>query len=173
MSDPIAEYQEWKKQGGDLRTRAKQAIETRFRELLTEAVHLAEEYRTDFGTALALPAPVTAFRYKAGAKKAAAKKTAAGKGTPAAAAPAAPAAPKGAPAPVAPTPKASSAAPKAAPAPAAPAGKPDAKTVALEKQLAGARKKLEAATAKGAPTKNLEDRVYELEDDLRLATQGV
>jgi hypothetical protein len=49
----------------------------------------------------------------------------------------------------------------------------DPKIVALEKQLAGARKKLEAAQAKGASTKNLEDRIYELEDDLRLATHSV
>jgi hypothetical protein len=32
---------------------------------------------------------------------------------------------------------------------------------------------LEAAQAKGASTKNLEDRIYELEDDLRLATHSV
>jgi hypothetical protein len=141
MSDPIAEYQQWKKQGGDLRTRAKQAIEARFRELLNEAVHLAEEYRADFGVALTPPAVVTAFKFKAGGKKPAVAKKAA------------------APAPV----KAS--APVAAPA------KVDPKIAGLEKQLAGVRKKLEAAKAKGASTKNLEDRIYELEDDLRLASQ--
>ena len=37
MSDPIAEYLQWKKQGGDLRAKAKHAIELRFRELLTES----------------------------------------------------------------------------------------------------------------------------------------
>lgn len=146
MTDPIAEYQQWKKQGGDLRTRAKQAIEARYRELLTEAVQLAEEYRADFGTVLALPSPVTAFKYKAGGKKPA--KKAGGK-------PAAPAA-------VAPAPVA-----------AAPAAKPDPKIAALARQLDAARKKLEAAQAKGSSTKNLEDRIYELEDDLRLATHGV
>lgn len=142
MSDPIADYLQWKKQGGDLRTRAKQAMEARFRELLTEAAHLAEEYKADFGVPLAPPAIVTAFKVKPGGKKPVAKK---------AAAPAAVAAPV---------------AVAAAPA------KADPKIAALEKQLAGARKKLDAAKEKGAPTKNLEDRVYELEDDLRLATQA-
>lgn len=143
MSDPIAEYQQWKKQGGDLRTRARQAMEARFRELLTEAVHLAEEYRADFGVPLAPPAVVTAFKFKAGGKKVVKKAAAAGSG-------AAPA-------------KVVAAEPKAA---------ADPKIAALEKQLAAARKKLEAAQAKGAATKNLEDRIYELEDDLRLATHG-
>lgn len=141
MSDPIAEYLQWKKQGGELRAKAKQAIEARFRELLTEAVHLAEEYRNDFGLVLALPASVTSFKFKAGGKRAVKK-----------AAPAAVA---------------------AVPVVKAPAGKPDPKIAALQKQLAAARKKLDGAKANGAGTKNLEDRVYELEDDLRLATQSV
>ena len=133
MSDPIAEYLQWKKQGGDLRAKAKQAIEARFRELLTEAVHLAEEYRADFGVVLAPPVAVTSFKFRAPAKKAVKK-----------------------------------AVPTAEPVKAA-----NPKVVALERQLAAARKKVDAAKAKGAGTKNLEDRVYELEDDLRLATQSV
>ena len=145
MSDPISEYLQWKKQGGELRARAKQAIEVRFRELLTEAAQLAEAYKEDFGTKLALPAQVTSFQFKAGGKKPVKKTAATGK--PAASVPA------------------------AAPVVAAP--KPDPKIVALEKQLTAVRKKLEAAPAKGASTKNLEDRIYELEDDLRLATQSV
>jgi hypothetical protein len=140
MSDPIADYLEWKKQGGELRARAKHAIEARFRELLTEAAHLAEAYKEDFGTKLALPSGVTSFQFKAGGKKPV-KKTAP------------------APAP----------APKADPAPAV---KADPKVAGLEKQLAAAKKKLEAAQAKGAPTRNLEDRVYEIEDELRLAMQA-
>lgn len=138
MSDPIADYLEWKKQGGELRARAKHAIEARFRELLTEAAHLAEAYKEDFGTKLALPSGVTSFQFKAGGKKPVKK--------------AAPAA-----------------APKAEPAPVV---KVDPKVAGLEKQLAAAKKKLEAAQAKGAPTRNLEDRVYEIEDELRLATQA-
>jgi len=145
MSDPIAEYLQWKKQGGDLRAKAKQAIEARFRELLTEAVQLAEEYRSDFGVVLPPPASVTSFKFKAGGKKPVKK--------------------------VAPVAAAPAAAPVPVKAPAA--AKADPKIAGLEKQLAAARKKLEGAQAKGAGTKNLEDRVYELEDDLRLATQSV
>jgi hypothetical protein len=135
MSDPISEYLQWKKQGGELRARARQAIEVRFRELLTEAAQLAEAYREDFGTTLAPPAVVTAFKFRTGARKPAKK-----------------------PAPAAPAPVAAKAA--------------DPKVATLEKQLAAAKKKLEAAQAKGASTKNLEDRIYELEDDLRLATHS-
>ena len=43
------------------------------------------------------------------------------------------------------------------------------KVVALEKKLATAKKKLETMKASGGSTKSLEDRVYEIEDDLRLA----
>ena len=123
MSDIIAEYQKWKQQGEDLRTQAKHAMETRFRELMTEAVAIAEEYRADFGGPLKPPAPVTAFRYKAAGK---AKK----------------------------------------------AAKANPKVAALQKRLAAARKKLDDAKAAGTPTRALEDRVYEIEDELRLATQA-
>src|ERR1039457_4450992 len=68
MPDVINEYQKWKQQGEDLRVQAKLAMETRFRDLLSEAVHIAEEYRADFGAALKPPPAVTAFRYKASAK---------------------------------------------------------------------------------------------------------
>jgi hypothetical protein len=62
----------------------------------------------------------------------------------------------------------------APPAPApAPPGKTDPKVAGIEKKLANAKKKLDAAKAAGTPTRNFEDRIYELEDDLRLATQGV
>lgn len=134
MSDPISEYQRWKQQGQDLRSNAKQAIEQRYRELLTEAIHLAEEYKADFGKALTPPPAVTSFRYKAGAKRPAVK-----------------------------------AAKKTAPPATKPVAKPDPAIAALTKKLAGAKAKLEAAKVAGTPTKNLEDKVYELEDDLRLA----
>jgi hypothetical protein len=68
MPDVISEYQKWKQQGEGLRVQAKQAMETRFREILAEAVRIAEEYRADFGAALKPSAPVTAFRYKVSAK---------------------------------------------------------------------------------------------------------
>lgn len=137
MSDPISEYQRWKQQGQDLRSNAKQAIELRFRELLTEAIHLAEEYKADFGKALTPPPSITSFRYKAGGKRPAVKKPTVKKAV--------------------------------APVKAAPVAKADPAIAALNKKLAGAKAKLEAAKAAGTPTKNLEDKVYELEDDLRLA----
>jgi len=140
MPDVITEYQKWKQQGEDLRVQARQAMETRFRDLLTEAVQIAEMYKSDFGPVLKPPPAVTAFRYKAAAKGKAKK-------------PAKPA-------------------PKTAPAAAAPAPtplKPNPKVASLQKKLATARKKLEDAKAGGATTRPYEDKVYELEDELRLA----
>jgi hypothetical protein len=143
MSDIISEYQKWKQQGEDIRTKAKHAMESRFRELLAEAIAIAEEYRADFGAPLKPPAPVTAFRYKAAVH---------GKGK-------------------------KTAKPKAAPAPApppAPEAKPNAnpKVALLQKRLVTARKKLDDAKTSGTPTRALEDRIYELEDELKLAGQA-
>jgi hypothetical protein len=133
MKDVISEYHRWKQQGEGLRAEAMRAMETRYRDLLTEAIQIAEEYRADFGVGLKLPAGVIQFEYKsAGGKK----------------------------------PKAPAPAPVPAPAAAAPA---DPKLGPLEKRLAAAQKKLEAAKASGTPTKNLEDKIYEIEDEIRLA----
>jgi hypothetical protein len=142
MSDILSEYQRWKQQGESLRNQARQAMESRFRELLSEAVSIAESYRSDFGGALKPPPPVTVFRYKAG--KAKPKKG--GK------------------------PPASKAAVEAPAAEAKPQ-KADPKIARLQKLLAPARKKLEDAKAAGAPTRKLEDRIYEIEDEIRLAGQ--
>jgi hypothetical protein len=133
--DAISEYQKWKQQGASLRTQAKQAMEGRFRELLTEAAEIAQEYQRDFGAALKPPAPITTFRYKAGA---AAKK------------------------------KAKPGTTKAAAVPSA-----DPQVVAMEKRRGQIQKKLEAAKAAGKGTKNFEDQLYEVEDELRLAGQHV
>ena len=145
MPDVINEYQKWKQQGEDLRVQAKHAMETRFRDLLSEAVHIAEEYRADFGAALKPPPAVNAFRYKASARLK--SKKAAGKGKPAAAAE------------------------RATPKPEPPAAKPNPKVAGLQKRLATAKKKLEDAKAGGATTRPYEDKVYEIEDELRLALQ--
>lgn len=146
MSDVISEYQRWKEQGEDLRAKAKHAMESRFRELLSGAVQIAEEYRADFGGPLKPPPPVTSFRYKASAKA---------KGKKAA------------------KPKAASAtAAKVEPTPPAPAAKPNKKVEGLQKRLATAKKKFDDAKAAGTPTRALEDKIYELEDDLRLAAQA-
>ena len=145
MPDIINEYQKWKQQGEDLRVQAKHAMENRFRDLLTEAVHIADEYRADFSAVLKPPPAVTAFRYKASAKPKVKKPV--GKGKPAVATPATP---------------------KAEPA----AVKPNPKVAGLQKRLATAKKKLEDAKAGGATTRPYEDKVYEIEDELRLALQG-
>ena len=135
MKDVIAEYHHWKAQGEGLRTEAMRAMESRYRELLTEAVQIAEEYRADFGVALKLPAGVAAFEFKAGGAK-----------------------------------KAKPTAPVAvAPTPAPPPTAPNPKLGPLERRLAVARKKFEAAKAAGSPTKNFEDKIYEIEDEIRLA----
>ena len=68
MNDPISEYQKWKQQGKDLRIQAKQAMEARFRDLLMEAMQIAEEYRADFGASLKPPPNVTALRFKHSAR---------------------------------------------------------------------------------------------------------
>jgi hypothetical protein len=128
--DAITEYQKWKQQGESLRLQAKQAMETRFRDLLLEAAQIAQEYHRDFGGALKPPASITTFRYKTTAGKKAKKPAAV---TKVAAKPA------------------------------------DPKIVSLEKRRAQLQKKLEAAKTAGKPTRNLDDRLYEIEDELRLA----
>lgn len=144
MSDVISEYQRWKQQGEDLRVQARQAMESRFRDLLAEAVRIAEEYRADFGTPLKPSSPVTSFRYKTSAKSKARK---GGK------------------------PKAGGKQENPAPRVEQPPAKPSPKVAGLQKRLATARKKLEDAKAAGTPTRVLEDKIYEIEDDLRLAGQ--
>jgi hypothetical protein len=48
---------------------------------------------------------------------------------------------------------------------------PNPKIAAVEKRLAGQKKKLEQAVAAGKPDKPIKDRIYELEDELRLARE--
>ena len=118
-------------------------MESRFRELLAEAVSIAEEYRADFGAQLKPPPTVTAFRYKA-SRKAKVKKAR-----------------------KEPTVKAVEPS-RSEPKPQ----KPNPKTARLQKRLATAKKKLEDAKTAGEPTRPLEDRIYEIEDALRLAGQS-
>jgi hypothetical protein len=141
MNNIISEYQKWKQQGEDLRIKAKQAMESRFRELLVEAIQVAEEYRSDFGGSLKPPAAVTSFRYKSSGKPRPKKNQ-----KPAAAA------------------KGVSTPPKAI-------AKTNPKTAGLQKRLAATQQKLEQAKANGASTKNLEDKIYEIEDAIRLSSQ--
>lgn len=137
MGDVISDYLKWKQQGGELRAKAKAAMEIRFRELLSEAATLAEEYKTDFGAVLKPPPGITAFRYQVGRPKKAAKKPA-----------------------TAPETQAAAPAPKPA---------PDRKILALQGRLDTLKKKLDAAKAAGKPTRDWEDKIYEVEDAIRLA----
>ena len=142
MSDVISDYQKWKQQGDDLRLKAKQAMESRFRELLSEAARIADEYRADFGAVLKPSSPVTAFRYKARAKT---KSKKAGK------------------------PKAAEKAVRADLQMEPPRQKRNPKIDGLQKRLATGKRRLEDAKAAGKPTRPLEDKIYEIEDALRLA----
>jgi hypothetical protein len=45
------------------------------------------------------------------------------------------------------------------------------KVMEVEKKLVAQKHKLDAARAAGKPTKPIEDRIYELEDELKLSTQ--
>ena len=139
MANVISDYQKWKQQGEHLRTQAKQAMEARFRELLTEAVSIAEEYRADFGASLKPPAVVTGFRFKSSSRTK--------------------------------SKKAAKPAVAEAPPPAPKETKSDPKLAGLQKQLATAQKKLQEAKAANSPTRRIEDRIYEIEDALRLAGQ--
>src|SRR5215472_10007898 len=139
MSDVITEYQKWKQQGETLRAQAKHAMEARFRDLLAEAVQIAEDYRADFGAPLKPPSPVTAFRYKASGKsrKSAAKQKPATKK-------------------------------ECEPPTPTQGAKPNPKFTGLQKRLATATRKRDVAKASGKPTQPFEDRIYEIEDELRL-----
>ncbi|MGA7234213.1 MAG: hypothetical protein WBY44_00940 [Bryobacteraceae bacterium] len=142
MNNIISEYQKWKQQGEDLRIKAKQAMESRFRELLVEAIQVAEEYRSDFGAPLKPPPAVTSFRYKSSGRPRPKKNQKPATAT-----------------------KEASIPPKAS-------AKTNPKTAGLQKRLAAAQQKLEQAKANGASTKNLEDRIYEIEDAIRLSSQA-
>jgi hypothetical protein len=147
MNDVITEYQKWKQQGEDLRVKAKAAMESRYRELLIEAVKVAEEYRHDFGGTLKPPPLVSAFRYKAGSAK---KRRPGPKSAPAA------------------TAEITSKPEKKA----QPQAKPDPKVLGLQKRLAAAKKRLDAAKTAGKPTRDIDDRIYEIEDALQMAQRN-
>ena len=141
MDTVITEYQKWKEQGESLRAKAKLAMESRFRDILAEAVEIALLYRQDFGAALKPPASVTSFKFKTNVKAKSKKPVKAAN----------------------------------APAPAPKAEKPattradNPHLAAMRKKLELTNKKLDAARVAGQNTKNLEDKIYELEDTISLA----
>ena len=146
MNDVISDYQKWKQQGDNLRAQAKQAMESRFRALLTEAVQISVEYRADFGSPLKPPPPVTAFRYRAPSKLKTKKKIGKREAT-------------------------SQSAREVPPSQSSPA-KANAKITGLQKQLVTVKRKLDEARSAGKPTKPLEDKIYEIEDELRLSAHA-
>jgi hypothetical protein len=137
----LTEYQKWKQQGEDLRVQAKQAMETQFRDLLVQAIQIAEEYRSDFGATLKPPPGITSFRYKSSGK---------------------------------PKPKKDqkNSAAKGANVPPKAIERTNPKTAGLQKRLVAAQQKLEQAKTNGASTKSLEDRIYEIEDAIRLSMEA-
>jgi hypothetical protein len=60
----------------------------------------------------------------------------------------------------------------AAPPPPPPAAPPSPKVASLQKRIAAAKKKLDDAKAAGSPARPIEDKIYELEDELRLIQQS-
>jgi hypothetical protein len=67
-------------------------------------------------------------------------------------------------------PKAARSKKPAAPVPEKPAEvKASPKIAAIEKKLGAQKRKLEESTKAGTPTQRIKDRIYELEDELRLA----
>ena len=61
---------------------------------------------------------------------------------------------------------------RAAEAPTPPPAAPSPKAIALNKQLQTHKKKFADAQAAGKPTKVIEDRIYEIEDALRLLAEA-
>jgi hypothetical protein len=59
----------------------------------------------------------------------------------------------------------------AGPTPATPPEKTNPKIAPIQKRLAAAKRKLEEAKTTGKTTRPLEDKIYEIEDELRLANQ--
>jgi hypothetical protein len=141
--DAISEYQKWKQQGESLRLQAKQAMETRFRDLLIEAARIAQEYHNDFGGALKPPAAITTFRYKTAFGSKSKKKATPKKQEP----------------------------PPVGHAVTAPLQSRLGNTALadLQRRRVQVQKKLEAAKIAGKQTRNLEDRLYQIEDEIRLA----
>ena len=145
MSSTIDQYRDAKQQYLKLRAEAKKDLLRRFQELANELLLIQRELIEDFDHKVAMPAK--------------------GKKPKKASAPAAP-----------PTPAPKSSGAKASSAASAPKNAPlfavkddlSAEEANILKHIDKNRKKLAEAQASGKPTKPIEDRIYELEDELRL-----
>jgi hypothetical protein len=148
MSTTIDQYRDAKQQYFKLRAEAKKDLLRRFQELANELLLIQRELIEDFDHKVAMP--VKGKKPK-----------------------------KAAPAPPAPAPKAAPAksnGAKSSTATAAPKNAPlfavkddlSAEEANIHKHIEKNRKRLAEAQAAGKPTKPIEDRIYELEDELRL-----
>lgn len=151
MSTTLNQYREAKQNWLKLRNQARKELIARFHEVAAELLQIQKELLEDFGEKVSMPLK---------AKKATAKK----------AAPLSVGLPVAAPVVVKPAPVAVKAAPAPLKTPAAsPAAKSAPVAVALRKKLDAQNRKLVEAKAAGKPTKAIEDRIYEIEDDIRVA----
>ena len=148
MSDNIlTDYRDAVRAATALRAKAQKELQTTFTALLTDAAQIATEYRADFGSNPETPAIVKTFTINADAKIAK-------KRTPKTTEPVA-----------------------AAPASAVTATTAEAPTVQISGQKLGGLKrsfssltgKIAEAKAAGKSTKTLEDKLYEVTDELTLA----
>ena len=147
----LDQYREAKQNWLKLRNHARKELVARFHEVAAELLQIQKELLEDFGEKVSMPLK---------AKKAIAKKAIAPTVLPTVAVP------------VAAKPTQVSA--KPAPVPAKPVSapavaKPTPVTSALRKKLEAQNKKLMEAKLAGKPTKAIEDRIYEIEDDIRVA----
>ncbi len=163
MSNTIEHYRDLRTQYLKLRAEAKKDLIRRFQELANELLLIQQELAEDFDHKIALPAK--------GKKPKKAAPSASPRKTSAAPAPAPAPAKAAAPAKTS-TAKASPAAhnSKEAPAPLFAVRNDDlsAEEANIMKHIDKNKKKLAEAQAAGKPTKPIEDRLYELEDELRL-----
>lgn len=156
MSTTLNQYREAKQNWLKLRSQARKELVARFHEVAAELLQIQKELLEDFGEKVSMPLK---------AKKPAAKKAA-----PLPVAPLQPAAVAVKPAPAVTKAPPASTRPLFAPVAAKPAAaKPVAASSALRKKLDVQNKKLAEAKAAGKPTKAIEDRIYEIEDDIRVA----
>ncbi|MCW5962849.1 MAG: hypothetical protein KIT83_02330 [Bryobacterales bacterium] len=178
-SQVLAQYRRWKEDGEALRARAQSFLVERFSALIQEAQQVQHDLWEDFGQSVKFPVNPK-FARKGKGRSPARKAVAAPRNSPSA---------RPAPAPVS-VPVKSGASAGAAPvtsrrtAPTASLRapkKPGSETVDLEKKRRQLRKQIEKAEARLAQVaalgdavkmQNAEDRLYELNDDLRLLDQS-
>lgn len=154
MDNVITDFRTAKQQYEGLKGKAKKVYQAEFSEALTEAARLFTEFKAEFGEALDLPSAVTKFTVNAEVKT---RKPRTPKNTPAAETTTAGAGTTG-----------------------TTADQPETSTAIGGRKLAGLKKsfkslttKIATAKAEGKPTKNLEDELYQVTDELRLAGVNV